>query len=243
MSWANFKDKAKRYFPFSKTEWGNFAITVIVFAFIWSFTEWGAAAFDFSAGLKNFILSAIMIAVVVFVHHSAQRLYGIFFGYRIEHKIWWAGLLIGILGVLLSNGKVIILAASAMQTHFLAVHSIGKWRYGPSLFHMGLVAFAGPIAAVVFAFILQVISPSIFAGMFEFSLLFALYCIIPIPPLDGVHIFAASRIYGFVFIFVLFALLAFLLLYFVAQLSIIWSFILAIVVGFACWLAFDYITD
>jgi Zn-dependent protease len=243
MSWANYKDKVKRYFPFSRTEWNNFIILVLAFAFIWSFTQWGAANFDFGSGLKNFIFSAIMIAVIVFIHHSAQRLYGLFFGYRIEHKIWWAGLLACVLGVLLSNGKVIILAASAMQAHFLAHHRIGEWRYGPSLFQMGLVAFSGPIASVVIAFILQLIAPVFFAGMFEFSLLFALYCIIPIPPLDGVHVFAAWRIYGFVFTFTLFSILAFLILYFVAQLSLIWSIILALIIGFLCWLAFETIVD
>jgi hypothetical protein len=239
MSWANYKDKVRKYFPFSKTELNSFIMLVLVFAFIWSFTEWGTANFEFTTGLKNFVWSALIIAVIVFVHHSAQRLYGIFFGYRIEQKIWWAGLLAGILGVILSNGKVIILAASAMQAHFLPHHRLGEWRYGPGLFQIGLVAFAGPVASVVIAFILQLIAPSIFSGMFEFSLLFALYCIIPIPPLDGVHVFAASRIYGFVFIFALFTMLAFLLLYFIAQLSIIWSLILAIVIGFACWLVFD----
>ena len=243
MSWANYKDKVRRYFPFSKTEWNNFIILVLVFAFIWSFTEWGTTRFDFAEGLKNYFLTAIIVAVIVFVHHAAQRLYGIFFGYRIEHKIWWAGLLAGVLAVLLTNGKAIILAASAMQAHFLATHHIGTWRYGPSIFQIGLTAFSGPIAAVAIAFLLQLIAPAIFAGMFEFALLFALYCIIPIPPLDGVHVFAASRIYGFVFIFTLFAILAFLLLYFIAQLSIIWSLILAIVIGFACWLAFDYLVD
>jgi hypothetical protein len=243
MSWANYKDKVRRYFPFSRTEWNNFIILVLVFAFIWSFTEWGAERFDFAQGLKNYVLTAIMVAIIVFVHHSAQRLYGIFFGYRIEHKIWWAGLLAGILGLLLTNGKVIILAASAMQAHFLAVHRLGEHRYGPSIFQIGLTAFSGPIAAVAIAFLLQLIAPTIFAGMFEFSLLFALYCIIPIPPLDGVHVFAASRIYGFVFIFTLFAILAFLLLYFIAQLSIFWSIILALVIGFLCWIAFDYLVD
>ncbi|MEM4239713.1 MAG: hypothetical protein QXK08_00770 [Candidatus Woesearchaeota archaeon] len=239
MSWANYKDKVKRYFPFSKTEWNNFIVMVLAFAFFWSFTQWGETRFEFAAGIKNFLVAVIMVAIVVFVHHSAQRLYGIFFGYRIEHRIWWAGLLAGVLGVLLSNGKVIILAASAMQAHFLAVHRLGEHRYGPSLFPIGRVAFSGPVAAVVIGFLLQLAAPALFAGLFEFSLLFALYCIIPIPPLDGVHVFAASRIYGFVFVFAIFAMLAFLILYLIAHISLLWSIMLALVIGFLCWLAFD----
>ncbi len=241
MSWVNYKDKVKRYFPFSRTEWNNFGLLVLVFAFIWSFTQWGTTRFEFAAGLKNFLIAILIAGIIVFAHHAAQRLYGIFFGYRVEHKIWWAGLLAGLLAVVLTNGKVIILAASAMQVHFLAAHRLGEHRYGPSLFQTGLIAFAGPIAAIVIAFILRLISPVLFSSMFEFSLLFALYCMIPIPPLDGVHIFAASRIYGFVFIFAIFAILAFLLLYFLAQLSLIWSLVLAIIIGFLCWIAFDYL--
>ncbi|MEM4247381.1 MAG: hypothetical protein QXR48_02920 [Candidatus Woesearchaeota archaeon] len=241
MSWANYKDKVKRYFPFSSTEWGSFAILVIVFAFIWSFTQWGTAKFDIAEGLKNFLKAIIMLGIVVFVHHAAQRLYGIFFGYRIEHRVWWAGLVGCVLAVLLSNGKVMIFAASAMRAHFLAVHRIGEHRYGPSIFQIGLVAFSGPIAAVIVSVLLRLLAPTIFSSVFEFSLLFALYCLIPIPPLDGVHVFAASRIYGFVFVFTIFALLAFLLLYFIAQLGFLWSILLALIIGFLCWLAFDYL--
>jgi len=239
MSLHNFKDKVNRYFPFSKGEWKSFVLLVVVFAFIWSFTEWGTKTFDFASGLKNFIFALIMVAIIVFVHHTAQRIVGLYFGYRIEHKIWWAGMLAGLLGVILSNGKVMILTASAMQAHFLTTHRLGAWRYGASLFQIGLAAFAGPVAAVIIGFILHLIAPVFFAGLFEFSLLFALYCIIPIPPLDGVHVFAAWRIYGFVFTFTLFSILAFLVLYFIAALSLIWSVILALVIGFLCWLAFE----
>ncbi len=239
MSWANYKDKVRKYFPFSKTEWNNFIILVLVFALILFLFKWGTKDMELAEWIKNALISILSVAIAVFAHHSAQRLYGIFFGYRIEHRIWWAGLLSGVLAIILTRGKVPVLAGSAIQPHFLAVHRLGAWRYGPSMWQIGLVAFSGPVASVLVAVLLWLASPTFFSPLLTFSLIFAFYCILPVPPLDGVHVFAASRIYGFVFIYAIFSILAFLVLYFIAGISMLWSLGLALIIGFLCWLAYD----
>jgi len=68
MSWANYQDKVRRYFPFSNTEWKNFGLLVFVFALMWSFDRWGGATFDAAEGVKNFLIAAVTIGIVVFVH-------------------------------------------------------------------------------------------------------------------------------------------------------------------------------
>ncbi len=243
MSWTNYADKVRRYFEFSMNEWQQFAILVIAFAFMFSFTQWGTASFDAEEGLKNFLIAFVLVSVSVFVHHAAQRLLGVHYGYRIEHRIWWIGLFVGLLTLLLTNGRVMLFAASALQAHFLPVHRLGKMRYGPSLRQIGMVALIGPMAAVVFAFLLHYLWPiPTFSKLLMFNLLFAGYQMLPIPPLDGVHVFVGAKTStggGFTYAFTVAAFLAFFLLYFSAGLSLLWSIVLAVIVGVVGALAFD----
>jgi hypothetical protein len=240
MSWTNYTDKLKRYFPFSQTEWKNFSLLVLACAVIWSFTQWGTANFDLALGLKNLLAAVVIAAVVIFLHHAAQRLYGIWFGYRIEHKIWWAGLLAGILSLILSNGKVIIFAASVMQAHFLPAHRLGTFRYGPSLQQLGLVAFVGPIFPVIIALLLYLLLPVKFlADLLSFSIVFGVYNLLPVPPLDGFHVFAGSRLaYGATYAFITSALFGFLIVYFLTSVGFWLSVLAGIAVGVLGWIAY-----
>ena len=54
ISWAEYQDRIKRYFWFSKTETRDFILLVFFFAFILSFDKWGVDKFDVALGLKNF---------------------------------------------------------------------------------------------------------------------------------------------------------------------------------------------
>ena len=242
MLWTNYADKLKRYFPFSKTEWKNYALLVLIFALMWSFTEWGEQSFDAATGFKNYLLAVIMVGVSVFIHHAAQRMYGLYFGYRVEHQIWWSGLLAGLLTVLLSNGRVLIFAASSTRCHFMPAHRLGAFRYGPGLRQMGIVAFAGPIANAVIAFLAYLIAPVMLYEFVVFSLLHSLYNMFPIPPLDRLQVFVGTRaamggIFWYTFLTSFF--IGFFLLYFLASVGILWSLLFGIMIGFAGWFIFD----
>jgi hypothetical protein len=242
MSWENYKDKVKRYFPFSKTELKNFALLVLIFAFMWSFTQWGERSFDAAEGFRNFVLAVIIVGVSLFIHHAAQRLYGLFFGFRVEHQIWWTGMLAGLLAVLLSNGQVLIFAASSMRAHFMPSHRLGAFRYGPGLRQMGIIAFSGPVISAVVAFFAYLIAPVALHDFVLFTLLHCLYNMLPIPPLDGLHVFVGTRaamggIFWYTFLTSFF--IGFFLLYFVGGAGMLLSALLAVIIGFAGWFVFD----
>ena len=92
MGWSNFVDKLQKYFWFQKYELRGFFITVLVLAFIFSFTEWGADAFDWREGIFNLSSALFIVVVSVFIHHSVQRIVALYFGFRAEHILWWQGL-------------------------------------------------------------------------------------------------------------------------------------------------------
>lgn len=105
MNWRNYKDKLKKYFWFSREELTHFGIVVLVLALIYSWNDWGTDTFDIAFGFKNLLIAILLIGITVFVHHSGQRLYALARGFRAEQKLWWHGLLIALILVMLTNGK------------------------------------------------------------------------------------------------------------------------------------------
>ncbi len=207
MSFRNYLDKVKRYFWFSKEEWLSFWIAVFCLAFIYSWTSWGPAGqFNLETGLKNLAIAIILIGLTLFVHHSGQRLTALWFGLRAEQKIWWYGLLIGLILTILSNGNIKVLAATGTLAYMLPVHRLGAFRYGPGVNILAKIVMAGPIANIFFAGIIKtiewmgIISPAIGEKLFMLNLMFAFWNFFPIPPLDGSKIFYYSRnIYMLIF--------------------------------------------
>jgi len=244
MFWAGYIDRIKRYFALSKTEWKSFFLLTVIWALMLSFTKWGETSFDAALGFRNLLLAVIIVGVSVFVHHAAQRLMGLSYGYRIEHRIWWAGLLGGLLALLLSNGRILIFAASTMHAHFMPIHRLGAFRYGPSTRQIGASAFTGPIVSVIFGFLMYAISPTVFADLLRFNLLFAVYSMIPIPPLDGILVFIGSNSPqggGFAYKFLICALIGYFLVFFLTGIGFLWSIPLAVIIGLVGWALIDVI--
>ncbi|HLC32473.1 MAG TPA: hypothetical protein VJJ82_01475 [Candidatus Nanoarchaeia archaeon] len=200
MSWANYKDKLNKYFWFSKEEWKAFIITVLVGAIIYSWNGWGAARFDAAEGIKNLIVAIILVAIVVFVHHAAQRIFAPTIGFRAEQKLWWYGLLIGLMLAILSRGWLVyFFAASSTLIHLMPVHRLGSFRYGANMASISKVALMGPFANAVLALLTKwlmewsIVSQEAGHRFFMLNAMFALMNLLPIPPLDGSRIMYDSR--------------------------------------------------
>lgn len=234
----NYLDKVKKYFWFSRTELNGFLLTMFIFAFIFSFDKWGGASFDLIIGLKNFAFAVLLCGFSLFVHHAGQRLMAIKLGFKAEQKIWWPGLIIALLLVVLSSGKVKMFAASAVFISLLEVHRLGGFRYEVNIGSWAKVALAGPVFNVLLAttavlFEWTGILPSPLANsIFKFNLYFAAWNLLPIPPLDGSRIIYYSRL---VYIFLVSCVLAYIIL---IWLFAWYSYISALLIGVACWLLF-----
>ena len=115
ISWHEYKDRINRYFWFNKTELRDFILVVFVFAFILSFDKWGVNKFDVALGLKNLFIALFFVAISVFLHHAVQRLAALYLGYKPEQKIWWFGILICLIFLIFSNGRIMIFAGSYLS--------------------------------------------------------------------------------------------------------------------------------
>ena len=217
MSWTNYKDKLSKYFWFSNEEWKAFIITVLVGALIYSWNSWGDVQFDAAQGVKSLIIAIFLVALAVFVHHAAQRMFALTLGFKVEHKLWWYGLIIGLMLAIPTGGSSIFFffAASGTLIHLMPIHRLGAFRYGPNLATFSKIAFAGPFASALLAYLaklliaLDIVSPSAGHRFFMLNAMFALMNILPIPPLDGSRIFFSSRA-EYLFVFLAFAAFAFI---------------------------------
>jgi len=236
MNWHNYFDKLKRYFWFTKIELRSFTLTVLILGFVVSFNNWGDTAFDFNIGFANLLKSILFVAIALFVHHAGQRLWGIKNGFRVEQKLWWYGILISLILVIISNGRVAFLAVSATSIHLLPRHRLGKFRYGANLRDLAGICLAGPLFNIFLASFLVILSwihffPADLAmQLFTFNLVFAAWNLLPIPPLDGSRIMYYSRIAYVFFAATIgsYAIMAYMFSFY----SYIYAIIIGVIAGF-----------
>jgi len=240
-SYFDLKDKIKKYFRFSKEELKGIFIAILVLAFIISFKDWGSGD-DISviAGLFNLIVAIIIVAITVFIHIAAQKIYALHVGFKADFKMWWYGLLIGLIIIFISRGKIWFLVAGGVFIHHMTAHRLGHFRYGTNVKEFGLVALAGPVANLLFATFskslqvnFHVFSPEnvLINRIFLLNFAYAAYSFLPLPPLDGSRIFFQSRM-TFMFMFGL------LIGYVILILFNIYSFIWAFIIGVTIWLSY-----
>lgn len=239
MDLKSYSDKVSRYFAFDKKEWIHFATITLVLAFIFSFKEWGAETFDLFAGLSNLLIAVVIAGISILVHHSMQRLVAIQYGYKATHSTVWSGIIIGLLAAIFTNGNIPILVASSVSVSFLPIHRLGKHRFGVNIGSHGIIAFSGPLANLLLAGIVKVINFGANSAFLDklvlFNILFAVYNMIPMPPLDGGYILWASRL---LYSFAAGVVIGFIALYLILNLAFPLATLGALIFGFVCFIAF-----
>jgi Zn-dependent protease len=245
-SFRDFLSKLRHHFRFSKEEIEACVISVLVMAFIVSFNEWGhGTEFDFNIGLANLIRAIVIVGVILAVHVIVIKLQAIQYGYRAEFKIWWYGLMIGLGLAFLSasitggSGKfpvVWFLAPGGIFFHHLAVHRLGWFRYGVNQMETGHCYLMGSISTLVLAYIFKILlyifpESQFFYKAMVVALWFALFTLLPIPPLVGSHMFFWSRLVYVFYLGIVVGINIFLRL----DLNIFIILLLSLVVGLIFW--------
>ncbi len=195
-------DRIRRYYKFGKNEQLWLFISVLAMAFIVSFSFEGEG-FVLSVFINNFALSLVAVAIAVFVHESAHRIFGLNMGYKTEFKPFLYGLLAGVILAFMTYGKVIFLAYSGVFLNIMEKHRLGYFRYQLGYFDLGKVSLLGVLANLFVAIIVKGMGflPEPLADKIVLvNVLFAITNTLPIPPLDGANIMYASKTaYPFVF--------------------------------------------
>jgi Zn-dependent protease len=238
MSLRNYLDKLNRYFWFTREELTSFCIVVLGLSFIYSWDQWGVDRFDLALGFKNYLFAALLIAITVFIHHAGQRMMALKLGLRAEQRLWWHGIIIGLILVLVTDGKVKFLAATGTLAYMLPIHRLGAFRYGPNLTTIAKIVLAGPILNILFSALIKglewagMLSPELGSQLFVLNIGFAAWNLLPIPPLDGIKVFFYSRL---TYVFLAGSIISYVLLIYLLS---FYSYITALLIGSIVWLVY-----
>jgi len=234
--------KIKRYYRFTPLEIRNFLIIILVLAFIISMDEWGPGQeVQLAYGLFNFFNAMLVVTLSILFYNTAQRIIGLNLGYKVEYQFWSFGIFIALILAFISTalGKTLwVLIPGGILIHHIGKHRLGFFRYGLNYFGLGMIALSGPVASIVLAIIFKIISGFIstplITKLIHFNLIFAVWQILPIPPLDGSKLFFGSRmVYSFAFFSII---MAAILLY--VNIPIWMAVIGAVLIGIICWLLY-----
>ncbi len=237
----NYINSVKKYFSITKQEKRGILITTLVLALIISFDQWGTGqTFELKTGLTNLIIAIILGGITILTHHTAQKLTGIHFGIKAEQKIFGTGTILSLIITTLTNGAIKIYTFTGLYVEPIKEQRLGKPRKEINMWEYATVALAGPLANIILATLIKTLqiwfdiviySQTTSNQIFVLNWSYALYNLLPIPPLDGSRIFYFSR-QTYVF------LLGTILGYFILYAFDIYSYIFALIIGFITWLTY-----
>jgi Zn-dependent protease len=234
-------DKIKRYIGFSGEEWKAVIITILAVTFMLGFNDGRPTSTIDSYWVYNLAICLLVVIITIMVHLIGQRIVGLHAGFRVEYKVWWYGLLLGIIITLVSRGNIWwVILPGGIYLHHMAIHRLGYFRYGTNTLAMAMAALAGSLANILLVtaikttevwFGVPVSSIYFLDKLIIFGWVYAFVNLLPIPPLDGSIILFRSRS-----IFV--ALFATIGGYAILVLLGIYSFVLAAIIGAIAWIIF-----
>jgi len=222
-------DKTKRYYKFTPSELINVIVTIVVLTFIFSFRQFN---------LISLFNSLIIVTLSILIHLYAQRITGLSVGYLSEYKLWTFGLLFAVVIAFVTNGAVWLLIPGGIIVHHMAGHRIGFHRYGIDILGTGMVALWGSVASMFLAIFFKILYAAVPLALLNkammFNIGFAVYTMLPIPPLNGSRLFFGSRM---IYIFSLASIIGGAALL-ITKIPVIISVIGALLIGLICWLLY-----
>ncbi|MGM5481975.1 MAG: hypothetical protein ACQESF_00790 [Nanobdellota archaeon] len=226
--------RVKEFFRFSKREKRDILLAVLVVTFAFALND-GREKFNAVLWFGNLLQSLFFVTLALLAHVSVQKIFALQQGFTSEFRAWSTGLLVTIAVSLISLGKFYILLPGGMVLYHMTILRIGKFRYGENVVARGMIAVSGAIANLVLATIGLMFShqlnilPGFFLDFAMVNLWIMFFTILPIPYMDGIHLFFMSRL---TYVFIVSTLLAYVILSALGIFSWLFSLVIGIVVWF-----------
>jgi len=183
---------------FTNEELRNIIISILVMSVIfWVYV------FSFPDYI-GFFISLIIVFFSFFLHEMGHKFMARKLGCMATYKLWTTGLLIGIITIffgLIGVGFAFI----ALGFVEIMPYSFGRWGFKVVKLtpkDLGLISLAGVGINVLFAVIFKMFPDPLFQKLSYFNGLFALFNLLPIPPLDGSKIFMWKEWFWLFLIFI-----------------------------------------
>lgn len=235
--------RVQNHFRMNKQEIYSFFIATVIVAFIVGFDDKNPT-FVFVDWIFNLFNTWILAIFSIFFAFAVQKIYALQKGYNTSFKLSKLGLLLGLLLSVFTLGRFwyILIVFTIGITHIVGLR-LGEFTRGPNFKEMGTIAMMAPMSSIFLAVVFKLLSNLSNSYLLQlgiiFNIAFALSNILPIPPLNGHHLFYASRI-RYIFLVAFIVSLGVLLL----TLNIFWSILLAIIgaaiIGFLYFYYFEF---
>ena len=235
----DLKDKIRKYYSFTRNEIKGLTITILVFAFIISFKDWGPGnTFDPAIGIFNLFNAILIVAMSLLIHDAGKRIWALAIGYHIEYKMSIFGLFLAVIIAFVTQGSMWLLIPGTFIVHMMPGHRLGWFRYDINYFGQAMVALGGLLATLTLIIFFKVIGAvypnALVEKAFTFNVIFLIISLIPFPTFDGGKIVFASRMaYAFLMPAILFAVLMM-----IVKIPVLLSLILALLVGVVLWIVY-----
>jgi hypothetical protein len=239
-TFAEMRYRIRDFFVFSPRELRDLFIAMAVITFAFAYDD-KQETFVLAHWLFNYLKIFIIVFIAFIVHESAHKIYGLSIGIRTEYKLWPIGVYITLLSTILFQGKLAILIPGGVTFYHMAIQRLGHFRYGLNILSCGLISAIGPLTNLIMATFWETLAingifPDFFHQMTFINLYYAVFSMLPLPNLDGITLFVASRM-NYVFFFGV--LLSYITLFVLGVYSIIWALILAGVLWGSYWYFFE----
>lgn len=218
----------------SKKEVKHFLIAAFIVTFAFAFDD-GQPTLVLSHWLKNFAAVFLGVCLVMLVHTLAHKLVAKRYAGKTEFRIWSIqqfgfkrrekfplkgkilkikiesfplGAVLSLIMAVLTVGKFYFVAIEEFLLIQLKHRRIGFERENITEKEIAKIALAGPLANILFAYILNNFnSTGVFDQLIMINFFFAAYHMIPFSSLDGLKIFFGSiPMYIFSLIFIIFSI-------------------------------------
>jgi hypothetical protein len=233
--------RVKRFYGWEPREARDILLSILAITFIFAYND-KSESFQLAHWLMHFLLTIIIVTISFLAYDFGMKFAALQQGFRAEYRMWPTGIAIGIIVTLLSKGRFPVVLAGGLFLHHMMILRLGKFRYGLNVMAQGTIAAAGPVAnLILMTFCLAMsrqlhIMPTLFDYAAFINGVMMVYQLLPIPRLNGIHIFFMSRL-AYVFIF------TFLASYAVLTFMKIYSWILALAIGAVCWFLFYWYVE
>ncbi len=220
-------------FIFSLEEVRDLIIAVLIIGFLFSATHEFFVYTTTASIFFNFITASIIFSLVVIVYELATKYFAYRYNCNAEFILWPIGSIFSIILTLLTQFIFAVVGTLKITTKHAT--RLGYRFIGLTNEELGKIAISGPLFNIIFGlfgFLIVLINQSeLIKVLIDMNLIFALFNLIPIPPLNGARVFGWSRIV-WVGLFSATLVLLFLPAYIGIGYTILLSFILMIVIFF-----------
>ena len=181
----------KKYGPFTSKELKQLLITTIIIGFVIGFNDKRTTTSIDSYFLFFMIFSILAATFALLVKMAVQRYFLYKFGYAPNYHYSINSLLIGIVLIFATQGKLWFLAPGYTDATLLQAERLGRWRMGYRLVDHARSLFAGIIFLTFAAIFLKLFANEntiLLNHTITIFLAVAFYSTLPLPECDGLYI-------------------------------------------------------